>query len=74
MDGSNIRHTTILKAHQVKRLDVGTIVIMQDAWTGVCTRYRLIQYGRERRLQSLERPSVYVRIKNIPGNIYCVEG
>lgn len=74
MDGSNIRNVIRLKAHQVKRLDIGTTVIMQDSWTGICSRYRLIQYGREKRLQSLERPNVYVRIKDIPGNIYCIEG
>lgn len=74
MDGLNVRQTIRIKAHQIKRLEPGTIVLMYDHWSGVTQRFRVVEYGRTVRLQSLDRPNVFIRPMNVVGNTYYIEG
>ena len=62
-----------LVAHQVKKLQLGSIVIIYDEGHNMVTKCRLVQYGKEKRLQSLERLNLYFRIKDNPGHSYLVE-
>lgn len=73
MDGLNTQVMKRLLAHQVKRLEPGTFVSIYDEGNNVITRCRLVQYGREKRLQSLDRLNLYFRIKDDPKHCYLVE-
>lgn len=74
MDGMNAQVLKRMLPHQIKRLDIGTIIFLRDIYTGVVTKYRIIQFGKGRRLQSLSRSNVYLRIKEIPGCEFFMEG
>ena len=74
MDGNISQSVKRMKANQIKHLDLGTIVFLRDTWTGVVTKYKLIQFGRDRRLQSLSRSNVYLRVRDVPGCEFFVEG
>ena len=73
MDGANMQTVRKLKSHQVKRLEPGTFVSIYDEGNNVITRCRLVMYGREKRLQSLDRLNLYFRIKDDPRHVYLVE-
>lgn len=73
MDGLNAQTMRRLLAHQVKRLEPGTFVSIYDEGNNMITRCRLVQYGREKRLQSLDRLNLYFRIKDDPRHVYLVE-
>ena len=73
MDGLNTQVMKRLLAHQVKRLELGTFVSIYDEGNGIVTRCRLVQYGKEKRLQSLDRLNLYFRIKDDPRHVYLVE-
>ena len=73
MDGMSTQTMERLAAHQVKKLPLGSIVIMYDEGNNVITKCRLVQYSKEKRLQSLERLNLYFRIKDNPWHSYLVE-
>lgn len=73
MDGMNAQTVRRLAAHQVKRLDLGTFVSIYDEGNNVITKCRLVQYGKQKRLQSLERLNLYFAIKDNPNHCYLVE-
>ena len=74
MDGTNVQTMKRLTPFQVKRLNLGSIVSIYDEESGDITECRLIKYGSEKRLQSLDRLHLYFRIKDNPGLVYLVEG
>ncbi len=73
MDGMNVQNMKRLVAHQVKKLPAGSLVDIFDEGNNVTTRCRLVQYGKEKRLQSLERLNLYFRIKDNPGHAYLID-
>ena len=70
MDGTMTQNTRQLSADQVKRLEPGTFVEIYDPENNMAERCRIVQYGREKRLQSLRRDNVYYRIKEMHGHIF----
>lgn len=73
MDGTMIQHVRRLKAYQVKRLPIGTIVKIMDLKNGICKNCRLVQYKKEKRLQSMDREDMYFRIKEMYGHGFYLE-
>ena len=73
MDGLNTRNMKRLMPHQVKRLPLGSIVVIYDEENSLLTQCRLIQYGKEKRLQSLKNLGLFFRIKDNPGQAYLVD-
>ncbi len=64
------QNTRQLSAVQVKRLDPGTFVEIYDPENNMAERCKVVQYGREKRLQSLRRDNTYFRIKEMHGYIF----
>ena len=73
MDGTMSQNTRRLSASQVKRLEPGTFVEICDLENGMAERCRVVQYGREKRLQSMRRDNVYFRIREMTGHVFCIE-
>jgi hypothetical protein len=74
MDGEMVQYARRVSAFQLKRLEPGTIVKQVDNRYGIVNTFRLVKFGNQKRLQSLENGIVFWAIKDTPFYKYYVEG